>query len=130
MLELEKEKEIHSAFELLKFLKYLKFENIEIILIRDIIGLEKTEKSVDALINLGKVKMNYKNPDYPSLQFHSLMKQEIEHYIEINRMEQPKELFINLIISSIPNVHSIPDKKWKLADIYVHLLNIFLQLQI
>jgi hypothetical protein len=89
----------------------LKFENIEIELIKDLIGFEKTEKSVDALINLGIVKTNYNNPDYPSIQFHSLRKQKIQHYIEINRKEQPIELFINLIVSSIANVDSIPDKK-------------------
>ncbi len=103
----------------MKFLKYLKFENIEKVFIGDIIGSEKTEKSVDALINLGIVKMNYNNPNYPSIQFHSLMKQEIENYIEENKKEQPMELFIDLLLSSIPNVVSIPRKQWKLADIYV-----------
>jgi tetratricopeptide (TPR) repeat protein len=112
----------------LKFLKYLKFENIEKVFIGDIIGSEKTEKSVDALINLGIVKMNYNNPNYPSIQFHSLMKQEIENYIEENKKEQPMELFIDLLLSSIPKVDSIPDKKWKLADIYVPYVEYILQI--
>jgi tetratricopeptide (TPR) repeat protein len=128
LLELEEEKEIHSAFEILKFLKYLKFENIEIVLIKDIVGTEKTEKSVDALINLGIVKMNYNNPDYPSIQFHSLMKQEIENYIERNKKQQPIDLFIDLLVLSIPNVGSIPDKKWKMADIYVPYVEYILQI--
>jgi hypothetical protein len=103
-VELEQEKEIHSAFELLKFLKYLKFENIEMVIIQDILGSEKTEKSVYALITLGIVKLNYNYPDCPSIQFDSLMKQELENYIEMTKMEQPIELLIDLIILSIPKL--------------------------
>jgi tetratricopeptide (TPR) repeat protein len=128
LLELEQEKDKQSAFEILKFLKYLKFESIDIVLIKDIIGSEMIEKSIDTLINLGIVKMNYYNPDYPSIQFHSLMKQEIEHYIEMNKKQQPLDLFIDLLVLSIPNVDSLPDKNWKMADIYVPYVEYILQI--
>ena len=127
LAQLEEEKHIHSAFELLTFLKYLGFENIEIILIKDLIGSERAEKSIDVLINLGFVKMNYNNIEYPSVQFHSLMKQKIQEYNRKNKKEQPIETFIDSIVSSIPNVDSIPDKSWKLANIYIPYVETILE---
>ena len=54
--------------------------------------------------------MNYNNIEYPSIQFYSLMNQEIQDFVRINKKDQPIELFIDSIVSSIPNGDSIPDK--------------------
>ena len=96
-------------------------------MIKDLIGSEHVEKSIDVLINLGIAKMNYNNIEYPSIQFHSLMKQEIQEYVRINKKEQPIETFIDSIVSSIPNVDSIPDKSWKLANIYIPYVETILE---
>ena len=71
--------------------------------------------------------MNYNNIEYPSIQFYSLMNQEIQDFVRINKKDQPIELFIDSIVSSIPNGDSIPDKNWKLANIFIPYVEAILE---
>ena len=127
-LEKDMTKNENHAFKILTYLEYLQTHTIAIRLIKDLIVPEQINTSIQVLLNLGLVKMNYKYKNYPSIEFHKVIQNEILDFIRSTRKGASLESFIDSVKNSIPSINHVPGLNWDLANVYLPHIDYILPL--